>query len=175
MRRELHSQLAPYRRQHREVRWTRPETWHLTLLFLGSVDPGKVGLLERTLASVAARGMPYEVRVDAGGGHTGGGRSRRGEGVAWLGLSTGADKLIEVADLVAAACPPDITSGPSPRRTRSAHLTLVRKADEAVVQALRTQAHGPLGVGWVADCIELVRSHLGRGGARYETVLQATL
>ena len=116
---ELQRQLAPYRRAHPEVRWTRPETWHLTLLFLGSVDPGKVGLLERTLASVAARGMPYEVRVDAGGGHTGGGRSRRGEGVAWLGLSTGADKLIEVADLVAAACPPDITSGPSPRRTRS--------------------------------------------------------
>ncbi len=36
VREALAAQLAPYRAAHPDVRWTRPETWHLTLLFLGS-------------------------------------------------------------------------------------------------------------------------------------------
>ena len=40
---------------------------------------------------------------------------------------------------------------------------------------MRAQAHGPLGVSWSVDTIELVRSHLEAGGARYETLHQSTM
>lgn len=160
----------PYRRALPGVRWTRPQTWHLTLLFLGSVAPDRTPELRGLVDVVAKQVGPYEVRVDGGGG-----RTRRAEGVAWLGLSEGAGRLIESASLLADGCPPDITDGPPPKRTPSAHLTLARKADEAAIRALRDQAHGPVGVGWRIDRIELVRSHLEPSGARYETLHEARL
>jgi 2'-5' RNA ligase len=162
--------MAPYRRQHLDVRWTRLETWHLTLLFLGAVDPARVPELHHLIDDAAHEIAPYRAQVAHGGG-----RSRRGEGVAWLGLGDGAGALIEAATLIAANCPSDITEGPPPKRTSSAHLTIVRKADEAVIEALRSQAHGPLGVGWTVDALRLVRSHLDPAGARYETLHQTTL
>jgi len=152
------------------VRWTRPQTWHLTLLFLGSVAPDRMAELASLIEDVAARTATYAAAADQGGG-----RSRRGEGVAWLGLSSGAADLIETATLTAERCPHGITDGPPPKRTPSAHLTVGRKADEAVIEALRAQACGALGVRWPVDRIQLVRSHLAPDGARYETLHEATL
>lgn len=170
MRRELQAQLAPYRRAHERVRWTRPSTWHLTLLFLGSVAPSHVTELEHLVDEVASHVQPYRVWADRGDGRVG-----EDDGVAWLGLSEGAGELIEAASLAAAACPPDVSGGRPPKRTPSAHLTVARKADEAVVRALRERSCGPLGVGWRVERIELVRSHLEPGGARYETLHESTL
>jgi 2'-5' RNA ligase len=95
--------------------------------------------------------------------------------VAWLGLSAGADELIELATTVAEGCPTDLTTGPPPRRTPSAHVTVARKADEALVRALREQALGALRTSWTVDRLQLVRSHLEPDGARYETLHEATL
>ncbi len=151
------------------MRWTRPETWHLTLLFVGSVEPRRASELEALVRNVAEATPAYDVRVDQGGG-----RLRRGEGVAWLGLSEGATTLIELASELAVACAPDLAHGP-PKRTPSAHLTLVRRADAPTIQALRQRAYGHLSVDWQADRIALVRSHLDRSGARYETLHEATM
>ena len=168
---ELEAQLAPYRRRHRGVRWTSPDTWHLTLLFLASVPAPRASELVVLAAAVARAGEgPYRVRVERGGG-----RHRRGEGVAWLALSEGADRLMGLAGLAADACPADISGRAPPKRTPSAHLTLVRRADAAVVHDLREQARGPLGVSWLADRLVLVRSHLEPGGARYETLHESPL
>lgn len=152
------------------MRWTRPNSWHLTLVFLGSVEADRVPELVALVDRVAQGQRPYQVSVELGGG-----RRRSGEGVAWLGLGDGAGTLIEIAHEVAAGCPPDITEGAAPKRTPAAHLTLVRKADQAVIDALRTQAHGPLSVDWTVDCVDLVRSFLEPGGARYQTLHEGTL
>jgi 2'-5' RNA ligase len=167
---ELDRQLAPYRAQHPDLPWTKPESWHLTLLFLGSVDPERVPQLQGIVDDAARQVAPYRIAVERGGG-----RKRDGEGVAWLALSDGAGALIGAATLIATTCPPDVTLGVPPRRTPSAHLTVARRADADVIAALRHQRHGPLGTGWTVDAIELVRSHLGHDGARYETVHRAAL
>lgn len=166
----LQAQLAPYRRQHPGVRWTRPETWHLTLLFLGAVEPERVTELRDLVDDSAHEIAPYRAGAEQGGG-----RFTRGDGVAWLSLDEGAGALITAATLVAHDCPQDITQGPPPKRTPSAHLTVARKADRAVIEALHSKAYGPLGVTWTIDTLQLVRSHLDPGGARYETVHQAAL
>lgn len=152
------------------MRWTRPESWHLTLLFLGSIDPSRVPELETLVDRAAAARTPYDIELELGGGHL-----RRGEGVAWLGANEGAGRLITLATDIADACPAGISAGPPPKRTPSAHLTVARKADEAVIAALRTVAHGPVGVAWVIDRICLVRSHLEPDGARYATLHEATM
>jgi 2'-5' RNA ligase len=142
----------------------------MTLLFLGAVPLERVPELATLTDSVATLGAPYGVRADAGGG-----RLRHGEGVAWLGLSQGAGAVIETAERLAHGCPSDITVGAPAKRTPAAHLTLVRRADTAVIEALRSQIHGPLGVEWDIDDIVVVRSHLEPGGARYETLHRSTL
>ena len=161
----LDRSLQPYRARARDVRWTRPESWHLTLLFLGSVEPARLAELGRVIEQVAAEWAPYHVTAAAGGG-----RISRGEGVGWLALDEGAATLIELARALADRCPADVTSGPPPRRTPSAHLTIARRADQAVIEALRRQLHGPLAVRWRIDRIGLVRSQLEPDGAHYVTL-----
>jgi 2'-5' RNA ligase len=82
---------------------------------------------------------------------------------------------MEVAEQVAAGCPPDASDGMPPKRTPNAHLTVARRADRELITALREQADGPLGVSWVVDRLLLVRSHLSSAGAEYETLHEATL
>jgi 2'-5' RNA ligase len=142
----------------------------MTLLFLGQVQPQRVLELRAVVDDAAHAATPYLVRADEGGG-----RSHRGEGVGWLALSQGAGALIELAVVLAERCPPDVTAGPPPRRTPSAHLTLARKARAATIEALRSQAYGPLEVTWRVDRICLLRSHLDATGARYETLHESTM
>ncbi len=166
----LRRQLAPYRRAHPAARWTHPENWHLTLLFIGSVASERVAELKDLVADVAREVVAYEIAIEEGAGRTG----QRG-GVAWLGATRGARSLIETASLLAARCPPDIAGGRPPKRTPSAHLTVVRAADRAVIEALRFGSLGPHRASWTVDRIDLVRSHLGPEGTHYETVHGATL
>lgn len=168
---KLEDQLAPYRRVHSGSRWPPPSTWHLTLLFLGAVDPDRVHELVALVDEVAAMTSgPYRARADVGDG-----RPRHRGGVAWLGLSTGAGQLISIADALAKQCPPTISLGAPPKRTASAHLTVARAVDEALIDDLRTQRHGRLGIEWQIDRINLVRSHLAPSGASYETMHERTL
>jgi len=97
------------------------------------------------------------------------------DGVAWLGLEAGAGDVIETAEVVAAACPADITMGAPPKRTPAAHLTIARRADRELIAALETRSLGSLDAAWTIDRIALVRSHLGPGGSRYETLHEVTL
>ena len=166
---QLAEQLAPYRAQLHEARWTDPRSWHLTLLFLGQVEQRRLPQLRALVDAAAAAGDPYHVRADLGDG-----RHRDG-GVAWLALSEGAGRLIELAAAIAERCPPGVTTGPPPRRTPSAHLTVARKASRATIDALRAHALGPLDVAWEVDRIWLVRSHLAASGAHYQTLHEATL
>ncbi len=166
----LDRQLAPYRTALPDVRWTRPETWHLTLVFLGSVEPGRLTELASIIDAVAAGGTPYRIRLDAGDGRMG-----HREGVGWLRASEGRGELVALADAIARGCPADLTVGVPVRRTPSAHLTVARGATMVAIAALRTQAPGPLGVAWTVDHIDLVRSHLEASGARYQTLHEAAL
>jgi 2'-5' RNA ligase len=161
-------QLGPYRKVHDAVRWTQPQTWHLTLLFMGSVDPSWSVGLETLIDRVARRSRPYRVSIAGGDG-------RLRQGVAWLRVVEGAGQLIAMADAVAVGQPSGLTGGPPPKRTPAAHLTVARKADKTAIAALRHESLGPLSAAWTVDRIVLVRSHLGPDGARYETLHEATL
>lgn len=134
-----------------ELRWTRPEQWHVTLAFLSDVGDDVVDELARRLGRAAAR-HPALALALAGGG-------RFGHRVLWTGVRGDRDSLRRLADSTRAAA----------RRSRLAvedrpyrpHVTLAR-ADGAVdlrplVERLAPW-HGPQ---WVASRLQLVRSHLG--------------
>lgn len=105
----------------------------------------------------------------------GGGRERHGEAVAWLPVREGADRVIELAGHLAVDVEESITSGPPPRRTPGAHLTVARGSDRHAVRDLAAECWGRPEERFVADCVTLVRSYLEPTGARYETLHRAAL
>lgn len=170
VRRSLWGQLAPYRDRHRGARWLAPETWHLTLLFLGSVAPERVPEVAELVDRAASLARPFTAGVAGGGG-----RERHGEIVAWLPVREGAGRVLGLAGALAAASPADLTAGPAPRPTPSAHLTVARGRDRSLVDDLAAERWGRPEERWRVEHILLLRSHLAPAGARYETLHEASL
>jgi 2'-5' RNA ligase len=47
----------------REVRWVRPESYHVTLRFLGEIEAARAAILARSVAEAAAGVAPFELRL----------------------------------------------------------------------------------------------------------------
>ena len=128
------------------VRWTGRTQWHVTLRFLGDADESVVS---RALDGVAA---PV---VEA---HVGPGVQRLGRGVLCLPVSGLDDVAAAVIDATRSiGRPPD-------HRDFRGHLTI------AHVNGRVPPVSAAIDCRWTVATFALVRSHLGGGPARYETV-----
>ncbi len=58
---ELRSATAQLRAVASGLRWTPPEQWHVTIVFLGEVGDGALGELTRRLHRAAARHPPLSL------------------------------------------------------------------------------------------------------------------
>ncbi len=142
------------------LRWAHPEAWHVTLAFLGSIEPASVpGLIER-LGTVAARHRATTLTTGGLGAFPSPARAH----VAWYGITDGDGALALLASDLASALELD-----DPRALRP-HVTLARARGEPVdLCSWLASASAPDGQ-LTVDRVELMRSHLGRGAARYETL-----
>ena len=160
--------LAPARERFPEARWTRQESLHVTLHFVGGLAATAVPSLTAALSGAAAEHAAFDARI-GGAGSFGGGRRPR---VAWVGFDEGAGSLAALAtDVMAALEAPPARSDPRP------HVTVARDAPGGVPEALRDALDGAArdDLTWTVDRIVVYRSHLGRGGSRYEEVGAARL
>jgi 2'-5' RNA ligase len=168
--RELAAAVAPLRAlpQAGSLRWTDEPSWHLTLAFLGQVDPADLDALGGRLARAAATVDRAPVLRLAGGG-------RFGERALWADVQGDIRPLGRLADEVAdAARGTGIAVDDAPLR---AHLTIARSGGRSGPAAVGTSL-APLvaalagfsGTAWPAGTLRLMRSHLGAGPAHYETV-----
>src|SRR5215211_3551066 len=60
--------LADVRTRHPMVKWVPINKLHLTLVFLGQTDSGRVSEIAGTVSRVAAQHAPFEVATGDGGG-----------------------------------------------------------------------------------------------------------
>ncbi|NIH81273.1 RNA 2',3'-cyclic phosphodiesterase [Amycolatopsis viridis] len=131
------------------VRWSRPESWHVTLAFYGQDDAtARAGWLRPRLA-----GMPApRIRLEGAGTFT---RvlylGVTGEGIAELGLAAGAGAAGDGG------------------RAYLPHLTLARTR-AAVPPELPRLLAGYRSEVWTAGEAVLMRSERGGGGTRYAVV-----
>ncbi|MCJ7726677.1 MAG: RNA 2',3'-cyclic phosphodiesterase [Acidimicrobiia bacterium] len=151
-------QAAPHGLPGRAV---RPPNWHLTLRFLG--DAGSVGKDRISAALDQADLGPAFSMVWGGLGAFP--RPQRAT-VLWVGADRGGDDLERLAGTVEAAA--QEAGFPIEERPFQPHLTLSRiRPHQDVGPLLATDRPGvPMEVGRIV----LYRSHLGRGGARYEEI-----
>jgi RNA 2',3'-cyclic 3'-phosphodiesterase len=142
--------VAGLRRVERSgVRWTTRPQWHVTLRFLGEVDdpaPVAEALDAAPLAACSAVLGPH---------------------VAALGRRVVCVPVGGVDDLAAGVIGVTKRFGRPPEpRAFHGHLTLARVAHGG----LRELTGEEVTARFPVDDLRLVRSHLGRGGARYEDV-----
>jgi len=142
------------------MRWTDPEGWHVTLAFLGSTDPASVEGLRERLATVAEAHEPTTSATGGLGAFPKPARAR----VAWYGVDDADGRMARLAADVAVAIGLDAS------RPLRPHLTVARARRQPVdLRAWLASASAPEGE-LITDRIELMRSHTGRGPARYETL-----
>ena len=142
------------------LRWADPDGWHLTLAFLGSIPAASVDGISRAIAAVAASHRPTRVETGRLGAFHRPGSAR----VLWYGVADPDGALTALAgDLGRTLELP----GDEPFRP---HVTLARARRAPIdlrgwIEPASLEApSGLLDVG----TIELMRSHLGSGPARYE-------
>lgn len=140
-------ELAP------DLRWTPPEQWHVTLVFLGAVGDDVVDGLARRLNRAAARHPPLSLSLGSGG--------RFGHRVLWTGVHGDRDGLRRLADSAGAAA--RRSRLPVEHRPYRPHLTLARADASADLRPLVERLAPWQGLPWVARRLHLVRSRLGAG------------
>jgi RNA 2',3'-cyclic 3'-phosphodiesterase len=145
------------------LRWSEPDSWHVTLAFLGSVEADLAPGLISTIGEVAADHGPMRLATGGLGAFPSAGRAR----VAWYGVADPDGRLAALARDVRDALG---VEGSAFR----AHVTLARARHEPVPVRGLLERVSPSGV-LVVDHVDLMRSHLGRGPARYERLATAAL
>ncbi|MGY2085249.1 RNA 2',3'-cyclic phosphodiesterase [Blastococcus sp. SYSU DS0539] len=155
-RRDLERVLAPLRDAPGAPRWSRPDRWHLTLLFLGGVPDAVVPGLVAAVAPAVAATPPMTLRL-AGGGRFG---SLRRPQVAWTGLDGDVAPLVALAGRLAAAARG--LGLPVEDRPFRPHLTLGRwRPGRPADGALTDRLAGYRGPAWPVTEVRLVESRLG--------------
>jgi 2'-5' RNA ligase len=137
-----------HRKDQRGVRFVRPESWHVTLRFLGEADPDEVtDALDRATLSPARARLGPAVDII----------SERALVIPVQGLESLARTVEEHTAQI----------GKPPGKRFVGHLTVARvKSHVPMPRALGSLVSAEFDV----DEIALVQSRLDPGGARYETI-----
>jgi RNA 2',3'-cyclic 3'-phosphodiesterase len=141
-------------------RWVAPENYHLTVAFLGSVDPARLPEVVKAVQDTAPRVRPFDVPLDAVGAFPNARRPR----VVWVGPGLAVPAFEALCGLVRhelAAL--GFTFDPH----TDAHVTLARAAGP-------TTALPPADAPTIAPLrvaqLTLYQSFTERSGARYEVL-----
>ena len=151
-----------------DVGWVRPESLHLTLKFLGQVEESRLGAVAEAIAAAATGYGSFRLVL----GGVGAFPQPRAARVVWIGVQQGAEALVTLQARVEAGL--EALGFAREERPFAAHLTLGRVRGparrEQLAVALTSIPAEPLGE-MLLHRIDLMKSELGPGGARY-TALQ---
>jgi 2'-5' RNA ligase len=176
----LGSLIETLRRHDWPVRWSDPDSAHITLHFIGEVPQERAELLRLALPGSVANEPVFNLRTADPGVFPNLRRPR----VLWLGLHGPTHRLETLHGVVAETLqeldfPPDpkafhphITLG----RVRDANNAPTRHLPEAIRQAFEAEAarnREPIRI--PVDEIVLMRSILSRDGARHEPIVHCPL
>jgi len=157
---ELASITARLQSKAGSLRWTGPESWHITLQFLGNTSQEKLGCLVARLGDV--RFAPIAVRLENLG-------MFERSGVFFAGVAV-TPELVSLAQRVNAAT--SICGFVPEGRPFRPHITLARAKGQGRARSLRALEAGihgqPAFTRFFAKEFLLYESHLSSSGSRYE-------
>ncbi len=165
---ELEAAVARLRPDWPGLRWTGPDRWHVTVVFLGEVAESRLGQLTPRLARAAGRHAPHQVRIGSAGAFPAARKAR----VLWARIDGGPEALCglsALADSVSAGARRAGAPPPDEGRRYRPHLTLARTRRPEDVGPLVAELADFSGSSFAADRIELIESRLAADQA-YATI-----
>ncbi len=160
-----------------QVRWVNPDTIHLTLKFLGDIEPSRTAGI---MAAMENEGRQFDGGVFRIGLAGLGVFQRQGKiRVIWGGIQGEIARLEKLHDNLDAAL--EKAGFPPDRPPYRPHLTLGRARnyrsglDPAALSGVLARWQPPSPVEWTVDGIHLVHSVLGQGPPRHVTLGSVTL
>ncbi|MEQ8173663.1 MAG: RNA 2',3'-cyclic phosphodiesterase [Syntrophomonadaceae bacterium] len=152
---------------HPDVKWVEKTNYHLTLKFLGEVDPASLGEIKKRLKTVAEACPVFNISTRGLGFFPSRGRPR----VIWVGVYGEMDK----ADFLGERVDAYLTElGFDPEKKRSFHLTLGRIRSDLGLAELQLKAAGVNKRGeehsFTVDQFLLMESKLSSRGPHYSVV-----
>lgn len=172
LRASLGKLVAELRSCGADVKWVRPEGIHLTLRFLGEIDPAQVELIHLALGEVVSAHEPFVLTAKGLGCFPSMEQAR----VVWVGLDGETWRLSTLQREVEKAL---VELGfPRENRPFRPHLTLGRvrspRARHALVSRIRSMERVDLGELQV-HAVAQFKSELLPGGARYSLLWKESL
>ncbi len=159
----------------RSVKWVDPGSIHLTLKFLGNVDPGRLEAIKGATEAVAMSQRPFQLST----GHTGFFPGPQRARVFWLGLEGDIDELGKLQQGIDRAMAG--LGFESENRPFTAHLTLARLREECSREerleftGLAQHAVFEAGPSIQVRSVALMRSRLTPKGAVYTRLAEFDL
>jgi 2'-5' RNA ligase len=153
--------IAPWRDELTSIRWSPSENRHVTVRFLGGVEPDDLVAVTAATAATAAT-APFALALGTLGAFPERGRAR----VWWVGLEDPTGALPELAAAMQGHLPPGFEPDTRPYH---AHLTLGR-ADPPLAVPPGWPATPVPPTGWRVERLVLFESHLRRPHAVYEPI-----
>ena len=157
------------------VRWVDPEGIHLTLKFLGDIEPALVEDVLRAMEQAASGTLQFQLHLDGLGVFPNLRRPR----VLWAGVGGDMDALGALQEKVEAAM--EGLEFPRERRAFNPHLTLGRVRD-TISAVARQRVGGLVSQGsldgadpWPVNAVHLMRSNLTPDGAVYTSLGSVSL
>jgi RNA 2',3'-cyclic 3'-phosphodiesterase len=148
------------------IRWVNTEQLHLTLQFLGEVEPSRLSTLIAAAHQACQGFPPLQLRASQAGVFPHEKKPR----VLWVGLHCASDALNRLQEAVENATR-EFTEKPEDRPFH-AHLTLARikflrpDAARALIERIHGMSTRVLG-SWTADEVEVMQSELHPEGSRH--------
>lgn len=166
VRRALGELIARLRTESKGAKWVRPEAMHVTLKFIGEVEPAKVDAIRAALRAVHSE---RDVEMNFRG--LGFFPNERRPRVLWCGIAASSNLAMLAADVDGALKPLDI---PAESRDFVPHLTLARfsvdrggpGAPDKLVRAADEMKSYDFGSTRETE-FHLIHSQLKRSGAEY--------
>ena len=164
LREQLEALLGELRRCGADVRWVAPSSMHLTLKFLGEIQPKDLSDIDEVLRKIAASASPTRARLRGMGSFPHLRRPR----VIWIGLEPEDDRLAALHSSLQEAL--QEIGFPREKRGFHPHLTLGRvrsgRGKDSLVKAVESNAEVDLGHLRI-DEVTLFESDLTPQGAIY--------
>ena len=171
VRARLAAMVAEIRPRAPALTWVRADNLHLTLRFLGAVEPDVLARAQEAMSVAAARASaPFTIELGGLGGFPAGGAPR----VVWAGVVAGAEGLVGLHDALDTAL---LARGiPGEGRAFHPHVTLARAREgRGGARLAGLLGPGPRYGRLQVGALHLMRSDLGPGGARYSVLAEASL
>jgi RNA 2',3'-cyclic 3'-phosphodiesterase len=141
-------------------RWVAPENYHLTVAFLGSVDPAKLPDVLTAVAAAAAHLAPFDVPLDTVGAFPNARRPR----VLWVGPATAVTAFAGLCGVVRGEL---ATLGFTFEPHVDAHVTLARASGPT---AALPNVDPPHTAALHIAALTVYQSFTERAGARYDAL-----